>query len=394
MKILLVTQQCIDIRNSECYCNRALLGTLENMSILGDIYIVAGKELPDKPVAQPLNTKIDFISPEHIKHLLPTNRRILDYLNNHKYNLQLLDKLIPEMDLVIGYAPSGYTDAALKIASKYNVPFLTFLVGCIWDALHNHQRILARILAPFSMLSTRRTVKNSDYVHYVTRDFLQSRYPTKGKSLGCSDTNLGNIDPSALKNRLQTINTHSSNTIIKLITTAAIDVKYKGQEYVIKAISKLKEKGDLRYHYYLIGGGNDLYLRKLSQKLGVENQIHFEGRKTAEEVITLLKEADIYIQPSLQEGLPRSVVEAMSVAMPCIGFKTGGIPELLEAEFVVKQKSVNGIIKCLKSLQNTNKYKETAEYNFKKACEYEHDKLVIKIRSFFKEIRQEIETNK
>ena len=73
----------------------------------------------------------------------------------------------------------------------------------------------------------------------------------------------------------------------------------------------------------------------------------FLGLKTSKEVMKILKDADIYLQPSLQEGLPRSVVEAMSVALPCIGFNTGGIPELLEPEFVVDQKDVKGIVRCL-----------------------------------------------
>ena len=54
----------------------------------------------------------------------------------------------------------------------------------------------------------------------------------------------------------------------------------------------------------------------------------------------LLDECDIYLQPSLQEGLPRSVIEAMSRGCACIGAATAGIPELLESEYVVKRKSV------------------------------------------------------
>lgn len=394
MKVLLVTNQYIDIRPDGCYCNFALLGTLENMSVLGELYIVANQQFPDKPAAQPLNQRIDFIKKVNVKHFRPVNRNIYSFLINRKYNQKVLEDCIPNMDLVIGYARMGNGDKALRIAHKYNIPYLTFLVGCPWDTLRNHHRLLARIMAPITYFSTRKTVSESDYVHYVTKSFLQKRYPTRGKSIGCSDINLKDFNVGNLEYRKHKNLSRKKNDVIKLVTTANVDVRYKGQEFVIKAIAKLKNEGESRYHYYLIGAGKGKYLYDLSVQLGVQDHVHFVGRKTTEEVMQILKESDIYLQPSISEGLPRAVVEAMSVALPCIGFNTGGMSELLEPEFVVKQKSVDGIIQCLKSLENVAKYENTIEYNFKNACEYEHSKLVYKIRSFFLEIRNEVESNK
>lgn len=394
MKVLLVTNQYIDIRKDGCYCNFALFGTLENMSVLGELYIVANQQLPDKPAAQPLNQRIDFIKKNHVKYFRPMNRTISSFLINRKYNQRLLEESIPSMDLVIGYARMGNGDAALRIAHKHNIPYLSFLVGCPWDTLRNHHRLLARIMAPLTYLSTKKTIKDSDYVHYVTQNFLQKRYPTQGKSLACSDINLKDLNIANLEHRKIINSQNNKNGIIKLVTTANVDVRYKGQEFVIKAIAKLRKEGDIRYHYYLVGAGRGKYLYDLSVKLGVQDQVHFVGRKTTEEVMQILKESDIYLQPSISEGLPRAVVEAMSVALPCIGFDTGGMSELLEPEFVVKQKSVDGIIQCMKVLQDNKKYEKTIEYNFKKACEYEHSKLVSKIRGFFAEVRDEVESNK
>lgn len=392
MKVLLVTNQLIDIRDDACYCDFALWGTLKNMSMLGDLYIVACKQSLNKPASQPLNKKVDFIIPERVNFLHPINRASFSFFINKRYNRKLMEECIPSMDLVIGYAPSMNVDQAFKIARKYHIPFLTFLVGCPWDALHNHSRIPARLMAPVCWYTTRHMVEKSDYVHYVTKEFLQNRYPTQGKSLGCSDVNLGFPNPEALNSRLLKISELNTDSIIKLMTTANIDVRYKGHEYVFKAIAKMKEQGDQRYHYYLIGAGEGKFLRELSIKLGIEKQIHFEGRKTPEEVINMLCKSDIYIQPSLQEGLPRAVVEAMSVALPCVGFNTGGIPELLEPEFVVRRKNVDGIIQCLRLLQNVEKYKKTARKNFNKSFDYEHSKLTNQIRDFFKDVRNEIKS--
>lgn len=394
MRVLLVTAQLIEIKDDGCYCDSALFGTLELMSELGELYIIAGKPSANMLGSIPRVQRLDFIKKENVEYFKPMSH-IRSYFVNNIYNNGLLKRLIPQADLVVGYLPNIHGLKAIDIAHKYGKPCLSFVIACAWDALHNHQRWPARMIAPSRFFSMRKVVRNSEYVHYVTTNFLQHRYPTKGKELGCSDTNLRKLDATVMQIRLQRLKERKlPDDIVSLVTTAHIDVRFKGQEYVIRAISELKKRGDNRYRYYLIGGGRGEYLRNLSKRLGVEKEVSFLGRKKWNEVIDILINADIYIQPSLQEGLPRSVVEAMSTALPCIGFNTGGIPELIEDEFVVKRKDVTGIIDCLLKLQDKTVYAKTAERNFHLAEEFEHDKLVARIKQFYKEIRQEIESKK
>ena len=394
MKVLLVTDQYVDIRPDGCYCNFALLGTLKNMSVMGELYIAAAKLSPKKPAAQPVNQKIGFIDKNHVRHFKPLTSSVGEYLANNSYNREMLNDMIPCVDLVIAYTPGHNVKMAFKIAKKYNVPYMTFLVACPWDIMHTHHRWIVRLLAPAYYFRTKKCIEYSDYVHYVTSSFLQKRYPTRGKSLGCSDANLDQLDPQTLMARIEKISMKSSSDQIKLVTIGHTDIRYKGQEYVIKVIADLIKGGENRYHYYLIGAGEGKRLKKMCQQLGVEHPVHFLGRKIPEELMKLLKDADIYIQPSLTEGLPRAVVEAMSVALPCIGFDTGGIPELLEPTFLVPQKDVKGIIKCIKKLEDTECYQRTAMRNFKVSGEYERSILSSKIQNFFLEIRNELTKRK
>jgi glycosyltransferase involved in cell wall biosynthesis len=391
MKVLLVTDQYIDIRPDGCYCNFALLGTLRNISILGELYILAAKLSPNKKAAQPLNQKIEFINADRVRHFKPLTSSIKEYFLNNSYNKKILNELIPQMDLVIGYAPGHNLYEALKIAKSNNVPFMTFLVACPLDTMRRHQRLIVRLLSPLYFLQTKKIVKESDYVHYVTKSFLQQRYPTSGKSLGCSDANLGEPNPTTLSMRLEKYASKKPSDNKNIITIGHIDVRYKGQEYVIKAIAQLIKEGESQYHYYLIGAGEGTYLKKLAKQLQVENNVHFLGRKTPEEVMSILADADIYVQPSITEGLPRAVVEAMSTGLPCIGFNTGGIPELLEPEYIVKLKDVDGIVQRIKILEDVEKYKSVATRNFNAAKEYEHSKLSSRIRQFFGEIKKDID---
>lgn len=392
MKVLLVTGQYVDIRPDGCWCNFALKGTVENMRVLGELFVLGSKLIDYKAPAQPITEHLDFLALDHAGHLLPTSRSIRQYLNNHRKNHKTIEQMVKGKNLVIGYAPSDAAEYAQKIAHRYGIPFMTFLVACPWDALHNHHRLLARLKAPFSLYNTKRLLQNSEYVHYVTRHFLQERYPTNGKAIGCSDINLGEIDKEAFNRRIDCRTKNEARfSEVRLVTVGSIDSGYKGQEFVMEAIAKLKELGDSRYHYYLIGGHKGTRLHQICTQLGIEEQVHFLGVKKIKEVFTWLDNCDVYLQPSLQEGLPRSVVEAMSRALPCIGFRTGGIPELLEPKYVVEQKDTDGLVNALHMLENENEYRRVAERNFKEAQTYDHPLLQKRIRDFFMEIKSEIE---
>lgn len=391
MKVLLVTDQYVEVRSDGCYCNFALLGTLKNISVLGDIYIVASKQTSKKRAAQPINQRIDFISADRVWHTQPIVTSLFDYLKNKRYNRRLLKRIIPEVDMVIGYTPGHCMHYAYSIAKRHEIPYMSFIVGCPWDTMHHHQRFLVRVMAPLYYLRTKRIVKQSDYVHYVTNSFLQKRYPSKGKSLGCSDVHLWEQSTDVLERRIELLGQKTADDLVSIVTIAHVDVRYKGQEYVIRALARLAKQNIKKYHYYLIGDGAGHYLRQLSVELNVEDNVHFVGRKTTEEVRSLLAQADIYIQPSLTEGLPRAVVEAMSMALPCIGFNAGGIPELITPEFIVPKKDVQGLVDKILTLENVEIYKKAAIMNSNIAKQFDHSILTSQIQHFFTLIKDEVE---
>ena len=66
-------------------------------------------------------------------------------------------------------------------------------------------------------------------------------------------------------------------------------------------------------------------LRRLAHELGFAERVHLLGLR--DDVDTILTAADIFAQPSLSEGLPLAVLEAMSFGLPVIATRVGGIPE-------------------------------------------------------------------
>ena len=154
---------------------------------------------------------------------------------------------------------------AIQSANKYQKKVVVEMVACAWDGYMNHARLGGKILAPIMYLLTKKYIKKSPYVIYVTDEFLQKRYPNKHHNIGCSDVVIENIEEDYINNKREYLK-HVDCKKLKIVTVASVQLKYKGQEYVMKAISKLKKYG-YNIHYFLIGGGDSTRLKNLLKNI-------------------------------------------------------------------------------------------------------------------------------
>ncbi|BCP62262.1 glycosyltransferase [Streptococcus suis] len=309
-----------------------------------------------------------------------TYRDIPDAIRNRKKIIGELEEVIAKSDKVIIRMPSVLGMFATQICKKLKKDYLIELVACPWDGYINHTNPIGKLLAPIMYFKTKGVVSNAPNVLYVTNDFLQRRYPTNGKSCGCSDVVINEINDLDLQSRLNKINSLDFDKKIILGTVANVGMKYKGHRYVFEAIYELKKLGK-NFEYRLIGNGDQTRLRTLVKKLGLEQEVIFLGSLPHKEVFEELKAIDVYIQPSLQEGLPRAVVEAMSLACPVIGSNAGGMPELISQSMIFEKRKVGQLINILKTMNKETLVVESKN-NFNKAKEFEDNKLT-KIRQRF-----------
>ena len=297
---------------------------------------------------------------------------------NRQKAKQVLTEAIQNSDMLI---LRNSTNAALAqiIANKYKKPYIFEVVSCNWDALWNYS-IKGKIYAPYAFLRMKYNVAISQYAIYVTKIFLQRRYPNRHTNVGISDVM---IEPAtnALLDKKNAFLRDDKQPII-LTTCAAIDVRYKGQEYIIRAIARLKDKYNIEYH--LAGGGSKNYLQTVANECGISDKVVFEGLLSKDKVNELLDRTTIYCQPSKQEGLPRAVVEAMSRGCVCIGSKTGGIPELLDSDMIAGKGDIKGFTELIDTLlSDRNLMVEQSSKNFHKAKDYYAEKLNAERNAFY-----------
>jgi glycosyltransferase involved in cell wall biosynthesis len=292
---------------------------------------------------------------------------------------------IRNTDFLIIRLPSIIGNLSIDIARSMNKPYLIELVGCPWDSLWNHSW-KGKLVAPFMYFVTRKALRNAPYALYVTNEFLQRRYPSTGKSIGCSNVALPILDERVLDARLYKIKQMTKYKPIVLGTTAAVDVRYKGQEYVIHAIAELNKQG-YNFEYRLVGGGDKARLQSIAEKYRVADKVIFEGSIPHERVFDYLDSIDIYVQPSKTEGLPRALIEAMSRGCPCIGSKAGGIPELLNNTFIFSIGNVKELVTVLASF-DTEKMIKQASRNFEFSKGYAKEVIETRRNEFLQDFAE------
>jgi len=113
-----------------------------------------------------------------------------------------------------------------------------------------------------------------------------------------------------------------------VIGTVAVLEQRKGHRFLLEAARLLKEQGN-RLRYLFAGEGAERnYLEQLVIKWGLQDEVAFMS--FISDVPTFLSGIEIFVLPSLYEGLGVSVIEAMAAGKPVVASRVGGIPELVD----------------------------------------------------------------
>ncbi|KMM36746.1 glycosyltransferase family 4 protein [Guptibacillus hwajinpoensis] len=134
-------------------------------------------------------------------------------------------------------------------------------------------------------------------------------------------------------------------------------IERKNHSVVIKALAKLANPN---VKYYICGRGQlEAELIKLAKDNQVEDQVFFLGYRT--DVSDIYKAADLFVFPSLQEGLPVALMEAISTGLPVVASKIRGNTDLIsngEGGFLVSHSDVHGYVIAIEKVMSDYSLKE------------------------------------
>ncbi len=116
-----------------------------------------------------------------------------------------------------------------------------------------------------------------------------------------------------------------------IILNVANLVPQKGQSYLLESFSMvLKSRKDLVLVF--VGGGELASdLRSRATKLGVGQSVAFAGPRPHQEIPTWINACDLFVLPSVSEGSPTVIPEAMACGKPVVATEVGGVQDLIKA---------------------------------------------------------------
>lgn len=187
-------------------------------------------------------------------------------------------------------------------------------------------------------------------------------YRTKLLELGIPATQIevisNSFDPKFAAGRPRMV--YEPGSHFRVISVARMDI-WKGQEYLVQGFAEFVRTQHANSSLSLVGyGPQERALRALVEQLGLRDQVRFYGRVSHREIPVLLRNHDVYVQPSIrhtetlqEEGQPIAVLEAIGSGMPVIVTDTGAMAETVRVgpyagnAFVIPDRSAAAIAEAL-----------------------------------------------
>lgn len=281
--------------------------------------------------------------------------------------------------------PGQIGNSVAKILWKKRISYGVEVVGDPWDvfapgASRHFLRIFFRYHSRYFL---KKVVKRSVAALYVTDKTLQSRYPVRSGVFQVSASDV-QINTNQLPSVAKKFHHHN---VYNLISVGSLEQMYKAPDVVLHAVKKLKDRGVICNLTWLGDGVYKSEMQNLADCLGIQDQVHFIGNIPSEGVVQQLLKSDIFILVSRTEGLPRALIEAMSIGLPCIGTQVGGIPELLEETVLIPKDDIDALVNKIEYMtRNACFTSDQATLNYEKSKNYYGPVLNARRESLYNEL--------
>jgi phosphatidyl-myo-inositol dimannoside synthase len=162
---------------------------------------------------------------------------------------------------------------------------------------------------------------------YVTTKHLQAKYPPNARA---TTTHYSSIELPRTAYADRPRDYRHRPFPMHLINVATMSQRYKGQQDLIEAVA-VCVRGGRPVQLALVGEGRyRAALEDQVRRSHLTEHVRFLGPLPAGAAVRqALDQADVFVLPSLTEGLPRVLIEAQARALPCVATQVGGVPELI-----------------------------------------------------------------
>lgn len=293
---------------------------------------------------------------------------------------------VSSADAVVARVPSRLGDLAASAARRSGKPYMIEVVGDPREAVRGRgSGPLYRAAAMIETRRLRRQARHCVSASYVNRSILPIAFPA---GAGAATETISSIRLDAATIRAPRRYT-AAPTPLRVATVASL-LPYKRHADLLQAVAQVRASG-VDCHVDFAGDGSErAALQRLTSELKLDGCVQFRGHlRGMEAVHAMLDENDVFAFPSAAEGLPRAVLEAMSLGMPAIGSKVGGLPEVLRGEDAFDTGDIASIARLLRSMaSDPGRLTAMSAHSVRTARQYTSDLLSPRRKALFANLKK------
>ncbi|WP_105993025.1 glycosyltransferase family 4 protein [Staphylococcus simulans] len=322
------------------------------------------------PMLNAFNDKVKVIQLEHLKGPILFKEDI--------FGVKELESLIALIQPDILHLHSSKAGALGRLAQRYahtthTKVLFTAHSWAFTEGVNPLKRVAFKLIEKYLLKSTDKVICVSDYDRKLAllNHFDKEKLCTIHNSVAQPKDNV-----------LATIQTKPQQPV-EFVMVARFAYP-KMHQAVIEAVKLLRESTDQSFNVTFIGDGDTFKENiALAASLGLNDIITFKGN--VDHVRAALHQYHVFILMSKHEGLPISIIEAMSEGLPIIASNVGGISELIEDNgILLNQNTPYELAQAMQSFLDTETIQSKARASYKKyEAEFTENKMMKKLERIY-----------
>ncbi len=369
--------------NGQIWCDRIInykylqsyLQTFDELVLCGRCMDISKDDIGDKNLVS--GKGISFVA-------LPDFVGAFGIVKNSLKIRRIIKKNLKGVNCAIIRGPSPLSLATYPVFKKSHKPFAVEFVGPA-DRMFDSSTVFHKII---NKLLTRRA-KNmclaADGVAYVTKYTLQKAYPCRKTAF---TTNYLDLKQNFFYEQKWDVKTPPE--CFNIVHTGYMDTSHKGQDILIDTARLMVDAGQTNFRITFIGDGRmRMKLEQMVADYGIKDYVKFAGAINDETRIRdILIKSHLFVFPTYVEGMPRALVEAMSVGLVCVAPSIDGIPEIIDRKYLVSSnESGEYAKKIIKIINDWSSMVIESRNNSKKAKEFDKSILDKRRKEFYDKLK-------
>jgi colanic acid/amylovoran biosynthesis glycosyltransferase len=242
------------------------------------------------------------------------------------------------------------------------------------------------------------------FINSVNSQFLKEIFPEidgfhsvskaireKSKDIYCSESKIDLVVYSGIDYKNIPVKLSSKLSDVIQILSVGRNHWVKNYKSSMNAMAFLQNK-NIKFHYTIIGVQEDEELLFMRSDLGLTTHVSFVSNISQQEVYRRMVASDLFLLPSIEEGIANVCIEAMFCGLPVLTTNCGGMSELIDDNktgFIVPTRSPKSIankIEEIKNISNTELKKITIKAREKVEKQHNANKMIADMETLYKRV--------